>query len=89
MNDALNTFYWQGESGNVIWRWKTVGDPSPAYKSLNHQWWIPKKSEFEIVSAPDSINKQEVKDAIWEDMQESLNYFKELYKLHKANKVKE
>ena len=26
---------------------------------------------------------------IWEDMQESLNYFKELYKLHKANKVKE
>lgn len=88
MNDVLNTFYWQTEAGNVIWRWKTTGDPSPAHKSLNYQWWTPKKSEFEILSSPKSISKQEAKDAIWEDMQESINYFKELYKIHKANKVK-
>ena len=88
MNDVLNTFYWQTETGNVIWRWKTTGDPSPAYKSLNYQWWTPKKSELEIISTQKSTNKQEVKDAIWEDLQGEINYFKDLYKLHKANKIK-
>ena len=87
MNNLLNTFYWETDSGDVIWRWKEDGDPSPAHKSLNYQWWTPKKSELEIVSVPDSVNKHEVKNEIWEDLQGEIEFFKNLYKLHKANKV--
>ena len=87
MNNLLNTFYWETDFGDVIWRWKEDGDPSPAHKSLNYQWWTPKKSELEIVSVPDSVNKQEVKNEIWEDLQGEIEFFKNLYKLHKANKV--
>jgi|TARA_R100000482_G_scaffold100254_1_gene43677 hypothetical protein len=72
--------------GAIEWRWKTIGDPSPAYKSLNHQWWIPKKSEFELITKVDLDIKQEVKDEIWEDMQSDFDYTKELYKLHKKIK---
>ena len=45
MNLMCNT-----KHGAIEWRWKDSGQPSPEYKSLNHQWWIPKKSEFELVS---------------------------------------
>ena len=72
--------------GAIEWRWKTTGDPSPAYKSLNHQWWIPKKSEFELITKVDLNIKQEVKDEIWEDMQSDFEYQKGIYKLHKLNK---
>ena len=72
--------------GAIEWRWKTTGDPSPAYKSLNHQWWIPKKSDFEIISNKDQNTKQEIKNEIWEDMQLDITYTKDLYKLHKLNK---
>ena len=78
MNLMSNT-----KHGAIEWRWKTAGDPSPAYKSLNHQWWIPKKSEFELITKVDLDIKQEVKDEIWEDMQCEFEYTKELYKLHK------
>ena len=88
MNKALTIFKWDTEEGEVKWRWKEDGSPSPQYKSLNYQWWISKKSDFEIISAPSSVNKQEIRNAIWEDLQGEINYFKDLYKLHKANKIK-
>jgi len=72
--------------GIVEWRWKLTGDPSPEYKSLNHQWWIPKKSEFELLTEVDTSIKQEIKDEIWEDMQPEFEYLKNIYKLHKSNK---
>ena len=81
MNLMCNT-----EHGAIQWRWKDSGEPSPAYKSLNHQWWIPKKSDLELVTKVDASIRQEVKDEIWEDMQIDIAYTKDLYKLHKANK---
>ena len=72
--------------GIVEWRWNLTGDPSPEYKSLNHQWWIPKKSEFELLTEVDTSIKQEIKDEIWEDMQPEFEYLKNIYKLHKSNK---
>lgn len=74
------------EHGIVEWKWKGSGSPSAEYKSLNHQWWLPKKSDFEIVSNQDQITKQEIKNEIWEDMQIDIAYTKDLYKLHKLNK---
>ena len=49
MNLMCNT-----KHGVIQWRWKDTGQPSPEYKSLNHQWWIPKKSEFELVTNSNS-----------------------------------
>ena len=49
MNLICNT-----KHGVIQWRWKDLGQPSPEYKSLNHQWWIPKKSEFELVTNSNS-----------------------------------
>ena len=72
--------------GIVEWRWKEEGEPSPQYKSLHHQWYVPKKSEFEIVTDLDRQAKQEVKDEIWEDMRLSIEYQKQIYKLHKQMK---
>ena len=72
--------------GAIQWRWKDIGEPSPAYKSLNHQWWFPKKSEFELVTVVDSTIRQEVKDEIWEDMQTEIDYIKTIYKIRKSNK---
>ena len=74
------------EHGIVQWKWKDSGSPSAEYKSLKHQWWTPKKSDFEIVSNKDQITKQEIKNEIWEDMQIDIAYTKDLYKLHKQNK---
>ena len=81
MNLMCNT-----KHGAIEWRWKDSGQPSPEYKSLNHQWWLPKKSDFEIISNADQITKQEIKNEIWEDMQIDIAYTKDLYKLHKLNK---
>ena len=81
MNLYANT-----ERGQIEWRWKTTGEPSPAYKSMNYQWWIPNKSDIEILGAMDNQSKQEIKNELWEDMQEHIQYIKDLYKLHKANK---
>ena len=81
MNLMCNT-----KHGAIEWRWKDSGQPSPEYKSLNHQWWIPKKSEFELVTKVDTSIKQEIKDEIWEDMQSDFEYQKSIYKLHKLNK---
>ena len=81
MNLYANT-----EHGQIEWRWKTTGEPSPAYKSMNYQWWIPNKSDIEILGAMDNQSKQEIKNELWEDMQEHIQYIKNLYKLHKANK---
>jgi hypothetical protein len=53
---------------------------------LNHQWWIPKKSEFELVTKVDASIRQEIKDEIWEDMQSDFEYQKSIYKIHKLNK---
>ena len=85
---ALLVFNEETEHGNIEWRWRDEGDPSPAYKSLNHQWWTPKKSDFQILTKLDAKQKQEAKDEIWANMQEEIEYFKELYKLHR-NKKKE
>ena len=74
------------EHGIVQWKWRDSGSPSAEYKSLNHQWWLPKKSDLEIISNEDQITKQEIKNEIWEDMQIDYAYTKELYKLHKLNK---
>jgi len=74
------------EHGAIQWRWKGSGSPSAEYKSLNYQWWFPKKSDFELVTKVDAAIRQEVIDEIWEDMQEEIEYFKRLYKLHKSNK---
>ena len=74
------------EHGIVEWKWKDSGSPSAEYKSLNHQWWLPKKSYFEIISNADQITKQEIKNEVWEDMQIDIAYTKDLYKLHKLNK---
>lgn len=81
MKHYANTTY-----GIVQWKWKDSDNPSAEYKSLNHQWWLPKKSDFEIISNEDQITKQEIKNEIWEDMQIDYAYTKELYKLHKLNK---
>ena len=81
MNLMCNT-----EHGAIQWRWKDIGQPSSAYKSLNHQWWIPKKSDFELVTKVDASIRQEVKDEIWEDMQSDFEYQKSIYKIHKLNK---
>jgi hypothetical protein len=81
MNLMSNT-----KHGAIEWRWKATGDPSPSYKSLNYQWWIPNKSDFEIVSKVDVDIKQEIKNEIWDDMQKEIQYTKDLYKLHKQNK---
>ena len=78
--------YANTEHGQIEWRWKTTGDPSPFYKSLNYQWWIPNKSDFEIVSKVDVDIKQAIKNEIWDDMQGEIQYTKDLYKLHKQNK---
>jgi len=82
--------------GIVEWRWKKEKTEdakedrtSPFYKSLHYQWWIPKKSDFEIVTDLDRQTKQEVKDEIWEDLQNEINYIKNLYKLHKKTKREE
>ena len=72
--------------GIVEWKWKGSGSPSAEYKSLNHQWWLPKKSDFEIISNANQITKQEIKNEIWEDMQSDFEYQKGIYKLHKQNK---
>ena len=56
------------------------------YKSLNYQWWTPKKSDFEIVTKLDTSIKQEVKNEIWDGLQVEIQYFKDLYRLHKNNK---
>ena len=74
------------EHGIVQWKWRDSGSPSAEYKSLNHQWWLPKKSDLEIISNEDQITKQEIKNEIWEDMQIDYAYTKELYKTHKLNK---
>jgi len=74
------------EHGAIQWKWKDSGSPSAEYKSLNHQWWIPKKSDLELVTKVDASIRQEVKDEIWEDMQSDYEYQKSIYKLHKANK---
>lgn len=81
MNLMCNTKY-----GAIQWRWKANGNPSPAYKSLNYQWWIPNKSDIEILGAIDKETKQEIKNEVWDDMQEDIQYTKDLYKLHKQNK---
>jgi len=81
MKQYANTTY-----GIVEWKWKDSGSPSAEYKSLNHQWWLPKKSDFKIISNEDQITKQEIKNEIWEDMQIDIAYTKDLYKLHKLNK---
>lgn len=81
MKHYANTTY-----GIVQWKWKDSNNPSAEYKSLNHQWWLPKKSDFEIISNADQITKQEIKNEIWEDMQIDIAYIKDLYKLHKLNK---
>jgi len=81
MNLMCNT-----KHGVIQWRWKDLGQPSSEYKSLNHQWWIPKKSEFELVTKVDASIKQEIKDEIWEDMQSDFEYQKSIYKIHKLNK---
>jgi hypothetical protein len=83
---ALLVFNEETEHGNIEWRWRDEGDPSPAYKSLNLQWWTPKKSDFQILTKLDAKQKQEAKDEIWANMQEEIEYFKELYKLHRNNK---
>ena len=49
MNLMCNT-----EHGAIQWKWKDSGSPSAEYKSLNHQWWIPKKSDFELVTKVDA-----------------------------------
>ena len=59
MNLMCNT-----KHGAIEWRWKDSGQPSPEYKSLNHQWWIPKKSEFELVTKVDASIKQEIKGLV-------------------------
>lgn len=74
------------EHGAIQWRWKDSGSPSAEYKSLNHQWWTPKKSDFELVTIVDASIRQEVKDEIWEDMQSDYEYQKGIYKLHKLNR---
>ena len=38
MKHYANTTY-----GIVEWKWKDSGSPSAEYKSLNHQWWLPKE----------------------------------------------
>ena len=81
MKHYANTTY-----GIVQWKWKDSDNPSAEYKSLNHQWWLPKKSDFEIISNEDQTTKQEIKNEIWEDMQIDIAYTKDLYKLHKLNK---
>tara|TARA_B100000768_G_scaffold55494_1_gene54021 strand:- start:4405 stop:4659 length:255 start_codon:yes stop_codon:yes gene_type:complete len=78
--------YSKTEHGVIQWQWKTQGEVSPAYKSVNHQWWTPNKSDFEIITKLDADVKQEVKNEIWEDMQEDIQRQKDLYKLHKKNK---
>ena len=78
--------YTNTEHGQIEWRWKATGDPSPAYKSLKYQWWTPKKSDFEIVTKLDTAIKQEVKNEIWDGLQVEIQYFKDLYRLHKNNK---
>ena len=77
------------EHGIVQWKWKDSGNPSAEYKSLNYQWWLPKKSDFEITSNADQITKQEIKNEIWEDMQCDFEYQKGIYKLHKQNKKRD
>jgi len=74
--------------GDIEWKWKDTGHPSAEYKSIHHQWWIPKKSDLQIVSKVDILFKQDVKDEIWNDMQSDLDYLKDIYKLHKKNKKK-
>ena len=74
------------EHGDIEWKWKDSGHPSAEYKSINHQWWIPKKSDLQIVSKLDVLFIQDVKDEIWNDMQPDLDYLKGIYKLHKQNR---
>tara|TARA_R110000744_G_scaffold95133_2_gene183908 strand:- start:13622 stop:13921 length:300 start_codon:yes stop_codon:yes gene_type:complete len=87
---ALLVFSEETEQGTVEWRWKTEGDPSPSYKSLNYSWWTPKKSDFEILTKLDTKNKQEARDEVWANMQEEIEYFKKLkaakYKLQRDSK---
>ena len=78
--------YANTKHGQAEWKWKGEGSSSAAYKSLNHQWWFPNKSDFEIVTKLDPIIKQEVKDEIWKDLEIHNAYFKDLYKQHKLNK---
>lgn len=84
--NALLVFNEDTKHGTVEWRWKTEGDPSPAYKSLNYNWWTPKKSDFQILTKLDTDKRQEAKDEIWGNMQEEIQFFKRLYKLHRDNK---
>jgi len=81
MNMYSNTIH-----GVVQWQWKVEGQVSPEYKSLNHQWWTPNKSDFEIVTKLDADVKQEVKNEIWEDLQSEIQWTKDRYKQHKQNK---
>ena len=63
----------------IGWTWK---DMDKAYWDT----WIPKKSEFELVTVVDSTIRQEVKDEIWENMQTEIDYIKTIYKIRKSNK---
>ena len=81
MNMYSNTIH-----GVVQWQWKVEGQVSPEYKSLNHQWWTPNKSDFENVTKLYSAVRQEAKNEIWEDLQSEIQWTKDRYKQHKQNK---
>ena len=90
MNASNLELYFTSSKGVIQWDWKGENlpgeTPSPKYKAYNYQWYVPKKSEFEIVTKLDRQTRQEVKDEIWEDMQLSIEYQKQIYKLHKQMK---
>lgn len=86
MNKKLTIFNEDTKHGTVEWRWKTTGEPSAMYKSFNYQWWFPKKTDFEVLTRLSTEARKEVRDEIWGNMQEEIEYFKRFYKMHKDNK---
>ena len=89
MNLSNHKLYFTSSKGVVQWDWKGENspsdNPSPKYKAYNHQWYVPKKSEFTIISDLPATDKQQVKDELWASLEAEIDYMKAIRKIHLTN----
>lgn len=89
MNASNHKLYFTSSKGVIQWDWR--GDntpkpnPDPKYKAYNHQWYVPKKSEFTIITNLPREDKQQVKDELWASLEAEIDYIKAIRKIHLTN----
>jgi hypothetical protein len=90
MNTSNLVLYFTSSKGVIQWDWKGENlpgeTPSPKYKAYNYQWYVPKKSEFTIISDLPKEDRQQVKDELWASLEAEIDYMKAIRKIHNNNR---